>query len=128
MSGIKNRPEEQLHQAVVEYLLYKYPRGRSDLLWWHTRNETGGNRSVFAMSAAKKSGMWKGMADFTFILPDRTVAFIELKAGKTRQSPAQKEFQQIVEARRIEYNLCRSIDEVIRSIDRWMLVALNQEK
>jgi hypothetical protein len=71
------------------------------------------NNSIQGHGAAigKLQGRSSGVADLTWICPDNRTIHIELKTEIGRQSKAQKEWQNMVEARGHTYHLVRSLEE-----------------
>lgn len=109
----RKHPEDDLAMAVADFISFAAP----DLLWWHTPN--GGKRAAREAMRLSRMGVLPGVADLCFVLPSGKVAFIELKVESSYQSPAQKAFQNDVEARGCPYVVCRSIDDVRVTLEDW---------
>jgi hypothetical protein len=104
---VGGRAEDRLQTTCVEWF-----RLSPDTRWlriFAVRNE--GKRSPMEGARAKAMGMQPGIADLVVILPDRTVAFIEMKDEKGVQSETQIAFQKDCEALALPYYLCRSLEE-----------------
>ncbi len=114
--------EDDLSIAVADFLRLS----AFDVMWWHSPN--GGKRNAREGARLKRMGVLVGVPDYIFILPDNSVAFIELKLAKTAfhsktyQSKVQKEFEaeyrSLVEPHD-RYMVCRSVDEVAATLTGW---------
>ncbi len=113
LSTKRRHPEDDLAKAVAETLHVVAPR----LLFWHVPN--GGKRNAREAARLKAQGVRSGVADLQFILDDGTAAFIELKVEGTSQTETQKLFQADIEARGLDYVVCRSVDEVLETLRDW---------
>ncbi len=58
-------------------------------------------------------GMRGGAADLCLLLPDGSVAFIEVKAKRGRQSPVQRDFEARCNRIGVPYAVVRSVDEAL---------------
>lgn len=56
------------------------------------------------------------------IIAQRNVLFLEMKTEKGRQSEEQKEFQNKVSKLGFEYVICRSFDQSVLAIERWIKI------
>jgi hypothetical protein len=79
------------------------------------KNATGTAKS-FDGKRVIKYGL-VGSADLTGILSDGRRCDIEVKTGNAVQSPAQKNYQKMIEEMDGVYILARSTDDVIRVLD-----------
>ncbi|MFA7243190.1 MAG: VRR-NUC domain-containing protein [Sulfuricellaceae bacterium] len=105
-------PEHEIHLAVVEWLGVACPK----LLWW-TVDQTALNGRHGA--TLKRKGVKPGVPDLTFILAGGRAAFIELKAGKGKQTDTQITFEQQAREAGALYAVCRSVDEVEGVLRGW---------
>lgn len=105
--------EDALQKAVAAFLKVAAP----DLLWFHPAN--GGFRNVREAGKLKAMGVRAGVADLAITLPDGRSAFIELKVGAGRLSPAQAEFRATCERLSIPHDICRSIEDVVACLRAW---------
>ncbi|HSW63606.1 MAG TPA: VRR-NUC domain-containing protein [Dissulfurispiraceae bacterium] len=80
-------------------------------------NELLGNSRGAArkMAIFKAMGLRSGVSDLVVVLPGRVI-FLEVKTTTGRQSPAQKNFQSIVEGLGHQYALVRSVDEALAAV------------
>lgn len=88
-------------------------------VWFHVANEFLPSARVNYSFEAKLKHMGKmsGVPDYCF-LGDKDSFFIEFKAGKGRQTPTQKTFEEWCATTKVDYFLCRSAQsgiEVVRS-------------
>ena len=108
------RPEQDLQILAVQMIRLAAP----DLMFWHTPN--GGGRSKVEASILKAMGTLPGVPDLTFILPNGTPAFIEMKARKGVLTPGQKAFRDDVRARGLSWQEARTLTEVWDILDGWL--------
>ena len=110
--------EGQLKAQVNDYLQYKMNAGEL----YYDRLNSGDYIELRGETRRRIKGCRKGTADFyvlqgTFpftawnILVPRII-FLELKSETGRQSPEQKDFQQLVEAQGAEYYIIKSIADI----------------
>jgi hypothetical protein len=64
-------------------------------------------------------GVFPGVADLVLVLPDRTVAFMEVKNSDGRLSDAQKAFQARCAVLGLKYRVVRSISEAEEVLKSW---------
>ena len=109
----RRQPEEELQQALADFLRMAHPR----LLWWHTVNE--GRNSVAWNVKQARAGKLAGVPDLTFVFASGRAGFIELKAAKGRLSTAQRAFRDAAVARGAYWALCRSVASVQATLSLW---------
>ena len=110
----RDNPEERLQRAVVQLLTLAYP----DLRWRAIPN--GEYRSPRTAGRLKAMGVQAGVADLHLTLPyGGLCAWIELKSDKGRQSPEQRAFEKSELEAGARYALCRSLDDVERTLHEW---------
>lgn len=106
--------EYQLHLQVADYFRRCLdPR----IPAWHT-----GQTAINARHGAtlKRLGVKAGVPDWALIIaPHGRIAFIELKAGNGKQSPAQIVFEECARAAGGWYAVCRSLDDVRGVLAAW---------
>lgn len=114
-----NRPEEQAHRAIAQWLAVSLPRG---WLFWHTPN--GGGRSAAEAGILKALGTRPGMPDLFILGPGSRLIAIEVKApahelkrgGVSQAKPRISEEQHRViaqlAANGVPTLIARSIDDV----------------
>ena len=115
-----NRPEEQAHRAIVQWLAYALPK---DWLFWATPNQRG-TRSVAEAQILKSLGVRPGMPDLFILGPGCRLIAIEVKApaptlkrgGVSQAKPRVSEEQHRVIAQLgalgVPTLIARSIDDV----------------
>ena len=111
--------EKDLQKAVADYLQYAQNQGKL----YYTRLNSG---SAFVKRGNKFYKIQlceKGTADFFVLTSSQSglsiprIIFLELKAGKRKQEPEQKEFQRLIENFGAEYCLVRSIEELQKILE-----------
>lgn len=105
-----NRPEQDLQKACVRWFRMQYPK----LMLFHIPN--GGKRSVIEASIFKAMGVVAGVADLC-LLYGGVAHFIEMKAGKGKQSDSQMDFQAYCDSHGFPYMVCDSIDSFMGTIN-----------
>ncbi len=82
----------------------------------------GGARNAREAGIMKGEGVTAGVADIILLHPSGTYhsLCVEFKTAKGRQSPAQKEWQALVEANGNKYIVCRSFDEFRTHIKQYL--------
>ena len=112
MASKRNRPEQAIHQAAVQYL--RIMENLGELTFFHVPN--GGRRSKAEAGIFKGLGVRAGVPDLVLLFPGGRTAFIEIKAGKGRLSAAQKAFRNTAEGFGFPFVECRAVDEVERFV------------
>jgi len=106
--------EDAIHAGIVEFLcMAAHPR----LLWWHVPN--GAMVKPAARIYFSRLGVFPGVADLCFVLPDKSPAFMEVKAEDGRQSDSQKAFQARCAVLGLRYRVVRSISEAEEVLREW---------
>lgn len=103
---MKSVTESQTQRACLDYLAAKRI--------FAMRMQTGALRNPAGRPVTFGT---PGCADVMAILPSKLPLWIECKAPKGRQRPAQIEFQKYVESHGHVYMLVRDINELIHYID-----------
>lgn len=115
----RNQPEEQLQRTVVEYLRWTKP----NCVWFFVNN--GARLSKAQAGIAKAMGVLAGVGDLVFIFKDDEeytrawVGFIELKADDNDLSAVQEDFAEAIMECGALYEVCRSIEDVERTLKSW---------
>ena len=104
----RNRPEQAIQRAVVEYLRIMENLGK--LTFWHVPN--GGARTKAEGGIFKSLGVRAGVPDLVLLFPGGRTAFIEIKAPTGRLSAAQKAFRNTAEVLGFPFLDARGVDEV----------------
>ena len=112
MASKRNRPEQQIQRAVVQYLGIMENLG--ELTFFHVPN--GGRRTKAEGSIFKSLGVRPGVPDLVLLFPGGKCAFVEIKADKGRLSAAQKAFRNTAEAMGFPFLEARGVDEVERFV------------
>jgi hypothetical protein len=109
--------EASLQTACVQWFNMQYPQYRGLLL--HVPN--GGSRNVIEARNLKLQGVRAGVADLLLLIPKQQYGClcIEMKTPKSRQSAAQKLWQQQAEKHNM-YIICRTIEQFIDTINFYL--------
>lgn len=100
--------EYRLHIAIVELLNRAKVPG---VIFWHTPN--GGSRNKIEAAKLKRMGVRPGIPDIIISMPDRRMAFVEVKTKGGRVSPEQRAFLLDMHMRGHDTAWVRSLDEAI---------------
>tara|TARA_R110002020_G_scaffold453632_2_gene668630 strand:- start:3032 stop:3379 length:348 start_codon:yes stop_codon:yes gene_type:complete len=95
--------EARLQQEIVFWFRNKYPKLRG-LLCYNNNNSTGSRRGKIN----KYLGVVKGRSDMVLYYNGKSFMF-ELKTDIGKQSPSQKEWQELVERQGFDYYIIRSL-------------------
>jgi hypothetical protein len=108
----RSNPEHKLQVAVRQYLLVALP----PTVEW-TSSLAGAYLSPSQRMKAKAGGLRHGFPDLMFILPDRTVRFLELKTDTGRLSDDQRRV--LSRLHPDHWAVVRSVDEAATALTRW---------
>jgi hypothetical protein len=108
--------ESVIQQNAVKWFRYQYP----ELLLFAIPN--GGARSKTEASIMSGEGVLAGVADLFLSVPNSRYCglYIEIKTEKGRQRDSQKIFQAKAERAGYKYAICRSADEFIETINKYI--------
>jgi hypothetical protein len=111
---LRPQREDAIHAGIIEYLtLCAHPK----LLYFHVPNSALVKPSARMYFA--RLGVFPGVADLVLVLPDRTVAFLEVKGEDGRLSTAQQAFQARCAVLGLKYQIARSISEAEEILKEW---------
>ena len=82
----------------------------------------GGARTAATGAMLKKEGVMPGVADLIFVFPNADFhgLFIEMKTATGKQTPSQKEFEKAVTEQQYKYIVCRSVQEFMTEIKKYI--------
>ncbi len=100
--------EHHTQQACVNWFRYQFKA--PDYVIFAIPN--GGVRHKSTGRTLKIEGVMAGVADLCILARGRTI-FVEMKADSGKQTPAQKEFQNVCFKQGIPYVIAHSLDEFI---------------
>lgn len=107
-----SQPEMKLQAECFRAAWNDFPITRK--LLFHVENELNfaGDNSIRG-AIRRSEGIVKGVSDLILLIPRRCWhgLMIELKTEGGRQSPAQKEWQSLVEAQGYRYEIIRNLDD-----------------
>ncbi len=109
--------EAEVKKGVEDYLQYQMNQGKL----WFERMNAGDFIEVRGETRRRIKGAKKGTADFIVIQSGvygkssllSFVTFIEVKATKGKQKPEQKEFEEMIVGFNCQYEIVRSVDELM---------------
>lgn len=108
----RQSPEAVLQRRVVTFLRAYLP----DEVWW-TASLSGVKLTMQIAVQAKAAGMNKGAPDLSFVWPDGSTTYIELKAAGGTLTPEQRQLWDTLGDR---MTVCRTWPEVRTSLHVWM--------
>lgn len=111
--AVRKYPETHLQMAICQHLMLL---GASDMLWYSIPN--GAKLAKRTAIHMKRTGMTAGAADLAIIVNGHPY-FMEVKAAKGKQSPAQKDFEQRANMAGAMYTVVDNIDMAIRTLRSW---------
>ena len=119
----RKRPDDEEHRiqcACVNWFRFQYPTHASALF----AVPNGGRRDRVSGAKLKAEGVLAGVSDLILLVARDWChgLLIEMKTGKGKQSPAQKEWQHDMERRGYRYIVCHSFDEFREQIDDYLLL------
>ena len=112
----KNKPrhiESQIQQSMVRWFRLQYPK------YIIAAIPNGGRRNALEAKIMKSERVLAGFSDL-IIIADNNVLFVEVKTKDGYQSDLQKQFQSDVERLGFQYSICRSLDDFICTIEKWI--------
>lgn len=120
---VRKKPGEEEHRiqcACVNWFRLQYPTHASALF----AVPNGGRRDRVSGAKLKAEGVLPGVSDLILLVPRDWChgLLIEMKTGKGKQSPAQRDWQHDMERRGYRYIVCHSFDEFREAIDDYLLL------
>lgn len=114
----KHKPrheESKIQQAVVRWFRLQYPK------YIIAAVPNGGYRNTKEAAIMQREGILAGFSDL-MIIAQHNVLFVEMKTKDGLQSDKQKEFQNKVSRLGFEYIICRSFEQSVLAIERWLKI------
>ncbi len=110
--------EHDLQVGCVTWFRCRFPQ----YLYLLFAVPNGGQRNVAVAGKLKAEGVLAGVADLLLLIPNEEYhgLCVELKAIKGRQTEKQSNWQQEVEKQGYRYVVCRSIEDFIKEIERYL--------
>lgn len=108
-------------EDVLQIQIFEYLNLRG-IFAFHPKNS--GRKSIQSAMRDKKLGVKAGIPDIVIIDQNGITRYIELKTDKGRLSEAQLDFKMMCQEsqRMVSWALCRSLDEVIETLEEWGVV------
>lgn len=110
LASTKIGPEDRIGMEFAADIRQAVYEGRFRGTFTHIPNEVGGGngkKSSARYALAKSMGLITGVADYVFARPGVCI-WIEFKAGRNVQSPAQQDFQTWCEQEAVPYYVVKS--------------------
>lgn len=111
-------PEAAVQQEFVQHLIYWTLTGRLKCVWGSIANENGSNSQPVFGALLRTLGKIKGAPDMIFMWKDGS-GCIEFKAGKNKQTPEQKVYQEWCNESGVNYVVAYSAAEAIEHLSSW---------
>lgn len=110
--------EANLQSSCVSWFDLQYPK-LSPLLF---AVPNGGSRNKIEALNLKRQGVKAGVADLILLFPrgGHGALLIEMKYGKGRQRDTQKSWQRTAEAAGYRYVICRTVDEFMYEVKKYL--------
>ena len=119
----RRRPDDEEHRiqcACVNWFRLQYPTHASALF----AVPNGGRRDRVSGAKLKAEGVLPGVSDLILLIArgGYHALLIEMKTGKGKQSPAQRDWQRDMTARGYRYIVCHSVDEFMDEVNDYLLL------
>ena len=113
-----NDIEHRLQCSCFRWFCLQYPNLRG--LLFSVPN--GGQRNKIVAAKLKAEGVVAGVSDMILLKANNkyNALCIEMKTGKGVQTPAQKEWQKMVEGNGSRYEVCRSISQFMEIVNDYL--------
>lgn len=122
-SGVKQRkrPTDEEHRiqvACVSWFRLQYPNLRHCLF----AVPNGGRRDEVTAARLKAEGVLAGVSDLILLRPNNRhgALLIEMKTPTGRQADTQREWQRLIEQEGYRYVVCRSLDDFMHEVNRYL--------
>ena len=108
--------ESKLQSECVKWFRLQYPNVTIFAI------PNGGNRDAITGAIMKREGALAGVADLFVMKPSSSYCglFIEMKAGKGKQSEKQLDFQQKALVSGYQYKVITSLDQFIKDVKEYL--------
>lgn len=112
--------ESQIQQSCIKWFQLQHRALWDDGVLFHIANE--GIRLGGQGRRTKREGIVRGVADLCLAMPRHGYGalYIEMKRPGSYQSPEQKTWQKSIERHGNKYVVCRSLDEFVTIINRYL--------
>lgn len=112
--------ESQIQQSCIKWFQLQHRALWDDGVLFHIANE--GIRLGGQGRRTKREGIVRGVADLCLAMPRHGYGalYIEMKRPGCYQSPEQKTWQKSIERHGNKYVVCKSLDEFVTIINRYL--------
>ena len=105
--------ESHIQIQMVKWFRLQYPR------YIIAAIPNGGQRSALEAKIMKGEGVLAGFSDL-IVIAKGNVLFVEVKTKDGKQSDFQIKFQSDVERLGFQYSICRSLEDFIMTVEKWI--------
>ena len=105
--------ESKIQIQMVKWFRLQYPR------YIIAAIPNGGQRSALEAKIMKGEGVLAGISDL-IVIAKENVLFVEVKTKDGKQSDLQIKFQSDVERLGFQYSICRSLEDFIMTVEKWI--------
>lgn len=119
---LRRDEEHRLQVLCVRWFRLQYPQFAGLLF----AVPNGGRRDPLTGARLRDEGVTAGVADLILLKGNGTynALCLEMKTGVGRQSQSQRQWQRLVEEQgKCLYSVCRTVDEFIKTVSRYMSYA-----
>ena len=113
---VRSKPrhiESHIQIQMVKWFRLQYPR------YIIAAIPNGGQRSALEAKIMKGEGVLAGFSDL-IVIAKGNVLFVEVKTKDGKQSDFQMKFQSDVERLGFQYSICRSLEDFIMTVEKWI--------
>lgn len=125
----KPRANSEHDEQVTLFQQLELNRHRHPAIRWIYAIPNGGARHPAVAGKMKAEGVKKGISDIFVPFPsqDSFGLYIEMKTGKNRLTPEQKEFGEFVSGIGYKFVTCWSAEEAARAIEEHLGITLEKK-
>lgn len=120
------RSNSEHDEQVTLFARLKLNEQRHPAIAWIHAIANGGHRHPAVAGKMKAEGVKKGISDIFVPFPTREASglYIEMKAGKNKLTPEQKEFGEYAESVGYKFITCWTCDEAAKAIEDYLGIEL----
>ena len=120
------RSNSEHDEQVTLFQRLKLNEGRHPVIKWIHAIPNGGHRNKATAGKLKAEGVTPGVSDIFVPYPSFNAfgLYIEMKAGKNKLTPEQKEFGEYVESVGFKFITCWTCDEAAKAIEEYLGIEL----
>lgn len=125
---MERKPKLKRSEAQEQTIIFQWAKFKPQLKWFFAI-ANGGSRHFLEAINLKRQGVKKGISDMFLPLPKGKYhgLFIELKVGKNKPTPEQKEFILYANANGYCSAVCYGSEEAIKLIESYLNLKQDEE-